>query len=155
MTTLKKFIESVEFRRYKNGRAMPMACVALGLIGETGEVADIVKKHLWHGKPLDREHFIEELGDVAWYAVASALTQDRHVTPMRSPLGVGLAEDVEDLFRAVAEVVTDAPYEGVVLDYLADLASHVGATLDDVLEANMRKLDKRYPKGFVEGGGVR
>lgn len=39
----------------------------LGLAGESGEVADIIKKHLLHGKPLDREHLVEELGDVAWY----------------------------------------------------------------------------------------
>ncbi len=39
----------------------------LGLAGESGEVADIIKKHLLHGKDLDREHLKEELGDVLWY----------------------------------------------------------------------------------------
>ena len=39
----------------------------LGLAGESGEVADIIKKHLLHGKPLDRDHLKEELGDVLWY----------------------------------------------------------------------------------------
>lgn len=40
---------------------------ALGLVGEAGEVAEIWKKHLLHGKPLDREHLIQEMGDVFWY----------------------------------------------------------------------------------------
>jgi NTP pyrophosphatase (non-canonical NTP hydrolase) len=40
---------------------------ALGLTGEAGEVADMVKKHIAQGHPLDRERLILEAGDVAWY----------------------------------------------------------------------------------------
>jgi NTP pyrophosphatase (non-canonical NTP hydrolase) len=40
---------------------------ALGLAGETGEVVEIVKKYYFHGKPLDTNHLVEELGDVRWY----------------------------------------------------------------------------------------
>lgn len=39
----------------------------LGLCGESGECADLVKKHLFHGHKLDKEHLAKELGDVAWY----------------------------------------------------------------------------------------
>ena len=39
----------------------------MGLNGEAGEVIDIVKKHLFQGHKLDKEHLKEELGDVAWY----------------------------------------------------------------------------------------
>ena len=39
----------------------------MGLCGESGEVIDIVKKHLAQGHELDREKIIKELGDVAWY----------------------------------------------------------------------------------------
>lgn len=44
----------------------------LGIAGEAGEVADILKKHYGHGKPFDRAHFIQELGDVLWYVTALA-----------------------------------------------------------------------------------
>ena len=40
---------------------------ALGLAGESGEVIDIIKKHLYHGHAVDREKMKEELGDVLWY----------------------------------------------------------------------------------------
>lgn len=39
----------------------------MGLNGESGECIDIMKKHIFQGHELDREHLIEELGDVAWY----------------------------------------------------------------------------------------
>lgn len=40
---------------------------ALGLTGEAGEVADMIKKHIFHGHDLDRDALIKELGDVCWY----------------------------------------------------------------------------------------
>ena len=45
---------------------------ALGLCGEAGEVADIIKKATFQGHPLDAEHIAEELGDVAWYLAITA-----------------------------------------------------------------------------------
>lgn len=44
-----------------------LTLASLGLAGESGEVVDLVKKHLFHGKALDREKLILELGDVRWY----------------------------------------------------------------------------------------
>ena len=44
----------------------------LGLSGETGEVADHVKKAVFHGHDLDVDHLAEELGDVAWYLAVTA-----------------------------------------------------------------------------------
>lgn len=38
-----------------------------GLVGETGEVVDVLKKSLFHGHELDKQSLIKELGDVLWY----------------------------------------------------------------------------------------
>lgn len=45
---------------------------ALGLAGEAGEVAEHIKKFMFHGKAFDREAFINELSDVMWYLVLGA-----------------------------------------------------------------------------------
>ncbi len=44
----------------------------MGLCGESGEVIDLVKKHLAQGHTLDREKLALELGDVAWYLAETA-----------------------------------------------------------------------------------
>ena len=57
MRTAKKFDTNLEMR----------ADVGLGLAGEAGEVADIIKKDLAGAKKIDKNHLIEELGDIMWY----------------------------------------------------------------------------------------
>ena len=39
----------------------------LGLAGESGELLDMFKKWIFHGKALDEKHAKKELGDVMWY----------------------------------------------------------------------------------------
>lgn len=70
----------------------------MGLCGESGEVIDIVKKHLAQGHELNKEKMIEELGDVAWY--------------------------------------------------LAEAATALNVSLEEILIMNIEKLKKRYPDGF-------
>ena len=45
---------------------------ALGVCGESGEVADRVKKFRFQGHDLDFEHIAKELGDIAWYLAVGA-----------------------------------------------------------------------------------
>lgn len=40
---------------------------ALGLNGEAGEVAELIKKWAWHGKPLSPDVLGDELADCLWY----------------------------------------------------------------------------------------
>ena len=45
---------------------------ALGLSGEAGEYADLIKKHVYHDHPLDRDKAAKEIGDVMWYVARAA-----------------------------------------------------------------------------------
>lgn len=58
-----------------------LATLALGLTGEAGEVADLVKKHIGHGHDLPFDKVREELGDALWY-----------ITDLAAKLGFSLEE---------------------------------------------------------------
>ena len=45
-----------------NDRAKGLSNTGLGITGEAGEVADLIKKHLHHGHELDKEHLAKEPG---------------------------------------------------------------------------------------------
>lgn len=49
-----------------------LECAALGLCGESGEFADIIKKAVYHGHALDKEKAAKELGDTLWYIALAA-----------------------------------------------------------------------------------
>lgn len=64
----------MEFNEYQEaanrtlyGNEQVLTNCALGLAGETGQVADLVKAYTFKGKDLDKEKLVHELGDVLWY----------------------------------------------------------------------------------------
>lgn len=67
----------------------------MGLCGESGEAIDIVKKWLAQGHCLNREHLIDELGDIAWYLAEAA-----------TALGIPLEEVFE---RNIAKLASRYP----------------------------------------------
>lgn len=78
---------------------------ALAVAGEAGEVADAIKKKVFHGAAITNVDIAKELGDVLWG--------------------------------------------------LAYLAHYLGYTLQEIAEMNTAKLKKRFPHGYVTGGGIR
>jgi NTP pyrophosphatase (non-canonical NTP hydrolase) len=51
-----------------------LTMTALGLMGEAGECGEVIKKHVFHGHPLDQAGMAKELGDVLWYVAMLADT---------------------------------------------------------------------------------
>ena len=71
---------------------------AIGLPGEVGEIIEPIKKALFQGEELDKEHLKDEIGDAIWYLN----------------------------FICVALEIS----------------------LEEVMERNLDKINKRYPNGF-------
>lgn len=59
--------------RGPDGTLPPLWYLALGMAGEAGEVANLVKKFERHGKPFDADAVVDELGDVLWYVAVAAV----------------------------------------------------------------------------------
>lgn len=79
-------------------RQVMISWFALGLAGEAGEVADLVKKGIYHQQGLEHEKLKKELGDVLWYISA--------------------------------------------------LADQLDMTLSEIMQANIEKLQARFPQGY-------
>lgn len=47
---------------------------AMGLCGEAGEYTELIKKHVFHKKPLMLDECVKELGDILWYVAQCART---------------------------------------------------------------------------------
>lgn len=61
-----------------------LANYGLGIAGEAGEVADLIKKAVFHGHDIPKDEVKKELGDVLWYlsqiASLAGLTLDEVAT---------------------------------------------------------------------------
>ena len=74
---------------------------AIGMLAESGEFAEVMKKILFQGKEMNEEnrfHMKRELGDVLWYWIQGCIA--------------------------------------------------IGYTPEEVMQENIKKLEKRYPNGF-------
>lgn len=54
------------------GEESDLILCALGISGEGGEVADLMKKHIYHKHELNKENLAKELGDICWYITVMA-----------------------------------------------------------------------------------
>lgn len=49
------------------GKEQVLTNCALGLTGEAGEVADLIRKYTFQSDKLDHDQLVKEMGDVLWY----------------------------------------------------------------------------------------
>jgi NTP pyrophosphatase (non-canonical NTP hydrolase) len=59
-------------RTLGSGPGSARTTLGLGITGEAGEVADLIKKETGHGHPAQADLILDELGDVLWYVAALA-----------------------------------------------------------------------------------
>lgn len=71
-----EFVERLASPRSVSDEESRYLLSAIGLNGEAGEFADIIKKGIFHEAGIDRDKLIKELGDVLWYCAFAANTLD-------------------------------------------------------------------------------
>lgn len=62
--TIDEYSEFVEFTA---APGTDLAVCGLGIAGEAGECADLIKKFIYHKNPIDFDKLDKEYGDVLWY----------------------------------------------------------------------------------------
>jgi hypothetical protein len=147
----------------EHSREQHLRNAALGLFGESGEIADAIKKAEFQGHVLDVEHLKKEAGDVLWYVALLAHQTHTHLSWPEPPEWVDavfnpvdFSLDVAQLVYAIrrdedvfdAEVQRRAFWE--VLSHLWDFARVYGTTLPEIAAMNIAKLERRYPNGQFE-----
>lgn len=164
MLAFEKFREHVQYRMNKDGTPMPFQFVVLGIVGEAGELLDEVQC-----APYCREKIVSELGDVLWYIQAAAESKgfdgnlrtllgltDRGHRSLLHHLGrlaeMGKKEAWHGKVACPSDTLEDL---GSVLHQVVNICVCMDITIEDAMKQNIDKLEKRYPRGFVEGGGVR
>lgn len=145
--------------------------MCIGLITEIGEVMDAYKKHLYYHQHLDLDNIKEEMGDIMWYCARLAdifSVSDLIIAkPSKSPpvvekfsgtkgeqLGCmyNLMQVSMYLYEAVGneKIVSndDDRYVSycinMIISYVDYILRQLGLELDDVTEANIKKLKIRY-----------
>lgn len=139
----------------------------LGMMGEVGELVDMVKKHLYQGHPLHNDKIVKEVGDCCWYLanLLSELDIKMGTVPFAvlpaAPSYPALLIEIHGHVSQVAQQVTMTKTElkpymrpriqvlaGQILTGLTEILRFVGTKLHDCLQANITKLQVRYENGF-------
>ena len=73
------FVESCEIIEEQGVSPERILTAAIGISAEGGEFAEIVKKCMFQGKPMDEDaqyHMKRELGDIMWYVAQACIALD-------------------------------------------------------------------------------
>lgn len=89
---------------------------SLGIQTEGGEFADVLKKHLFYGRPLDYTNLREELGDLLWYIALAAKALDTTIAQLQDQNIAKLKARFGDKFSQDAAVNRDLDKERKVLE---------------------------------------
>ena len=121
----------------------------LGIIGEIGEITELFKKHWFHKKDWDPDALLLELGDLLFYAfMHSHLEIDWSVrTEWPEP-----PKRVYPSLMALKAIHNTAlpTLRTRDVEYLITVIGYFGFPLETIAKANVEKLQKRWPNGFLK-----
>ncbi len=139
--------------------------IMLGLVGEAGEVCDVLKKSIRDDggelTPARRDHLIEELGDVCWYLAINGRRRGMkfHIVnngggpEQIDPYQVALSMSSAVLIVSATCLEWDgsAPQVIELADRTASALSHVStilmwanSSIEEAMERNVAKVRARY-----------
>jgi len=128
----------------------------MGIITETAEIIDILKKHLAYGKEVDWNHMTEEFGDAFWYIANYCEIIGFSFSNMVESIIADLDDndiDFSSIYNELQNVLISIPLNEDIIRsileyYLTCLINYTDINLNHCLSINIKKLQARYPEGF-------
>ncbi len=133
----------------------------LGMLTETGELLDGVKKYTYYGTPVDRINVKEEIGDLFWY-VALAVDVIGVIPRPKKYMGVRKIENIGGEIANLAgfylsiqnssEETAIKPINAlsIILGLMDALCLLYGFNKSDIYILVIKKLTTRYPDKFFD-----
>jgi len=134
----------------------------LGLIGEAGEIVDLIKKSMFHSQKVHRVEYVSELGDWIWYAIANLLIEikkcesDEHLEDLTNQVKAAMKPNSSTIHgrtgtamrvasRSV-EYTCHGDYSALpmAVEEWAKLCHVLNVTPQEVMEFNVIKLEQRH-----------
>ena len=126
----------------------------MGIVVETGEILGEFKKHMYQGKPLNRQAVLDECGDVLWSLANLRRIRGEEFDPAgaiaRYPsiLTPSIGATQDKLLRLMRFAMMIGAGSMIFDASLAALILENGGTVEGVMIRNVAKLRARYPAGF-------
>ena len=142
------------------GNEVAISRDALALAVSAGNVADLIKKQVFHRHGLDRVGLLTALEQVRANTIMLELALSRQnladepidaATLFRFWNVLGLIGEAAEVGEQVLEGRPTATFHkelGDVLWYVAALCTKLDLTMDEVMSTNILKLKQRYPDGY-------
>ncbi|MCX7909982.1 MAG: nucleoside triphosphate pyrophosphohydrolase family protein [Endomicrobia bacterium] len=139
--------------------------VTLGLIGEVGEVCNIVKKiQRDYGSINDeiKHKLKDELGDVLWYLVMYAFEKNINLEEIQIKKKIRTNHSIYDtsikLFYFVSKIINNKDNRKIIkliensISSMQKICKIIDLSLNDVMLYNINKLQMRYAEKLTQKG---
>jgi NTP pyrophosphatase (non-canonical NTP hydrolase) len=136
----------------------------MGIITETAELVDVLKKQLAYGKDIDWVNVKEEIGDIFWYMANWCVFNDKEFEDIIILNEDYLSEQSDDdtLYSLLKDILLcvlnhnlyeEFPLgdiEFVAMNLVDLVQKFTSFTLEEILQTNIDKLSARFPEGFTQ-----
>jgi len=168
----------MEFKQYliessrtlnSSGKDLDLLHCAAGLRTESGELIDVIKKHIFYGQSLDIVNMKEELGDIMWYIAIPVRMFDLNLDLTMQNDGfykkkiknqittkVGLMKyflSFDTMIHHLSECITinlsKSDFNNVIED-INLICEIYNLNLSEIMDININKLKARFPNNFTQ-----
>lgn len=133
--------------------------IELGLIGEFGELVDIIKKIKYHNHSVSdmKDKLKKEIGDFLWYFVVycDVYGYKYNVIDRQED---SVMFNIKYIFHNLDKLLL-SPFSEIcdingVYSSILQIIDYYGLSLTEILEENIQKLQKRYPDKYSDYNSI-